>query len=436
MPEANDHRNINQGRNVSGLLSEHGTSQTLSGAMHHIDGSIVRVRRRALSFVVVLLLVLAVIETGAAVTTGILRQRGWMVQMPEFSKVEISRYLHLQNPLLGWGPPPVKGRTALGLSPRPDPLWSSGTRPCISAYGDSFTYGFEAADNETYPHFLSEMLGCPVRNYGVIGYGSDQALMLVRAQEHADSAPVIILGHLSENVLRNVNRYMHLLYPGAALQFKPRFVVRDGRLDYVPLPVNSVADFSALQAKPDSVLAGDALLARPRRGFPYSVALFKWLTRDFKVQAELSGVPAEATFYSPSHSADGLGLTTEILSTFVREVTEDGKRGVVLLIPTRQAIAYAARTNVWVDQALADALNRRRIPVIHGGPKIIKRLAGADPCTLFDQCQQQHFSEVGNRMLAQIVADELARMEAIPTTSGPTDSVSLIPALPPRKEVP
>jgi hypothetical protein len=248
--------------------------------------------------------------------------------------------------------------------------------------------------------------------------------MLVRAQEHADSAPVIILGHLSENVLRNVNRYMHLLYPGAALQFKPRFVARDGHLDYVPLPVNSVADFAALQAKPDSVLAGDALLARPRRGFPYSIALFQWLTRDFKVQAEFTGIPAEASFYKLTHFADGLGLTTEILSTFIRETTEGGKRGVVLLIPTKQAIVYAARTNVWVDQALADALNRRRVPVIHAGPKILQRLAGADPCSLFDQCQQPHFSDVGNRMLAGIVADELGRMQAIPSSSGSTKSVS------------
>lgn len=407
----------------------------ISGAMHHTDRTMPRVRSRALSSVVVLLLVLAVVETGAAVTTGILRQRGWMVQIPEFSKVEISHYFDLQNPLLGWGPPTVRGRTAVGLSPRPDPSWSSGTRPCISAYGDSFTYGFEAADDETYPHFLSEIVGCPVRNYGIIGYGSDQALMLARVQEHVDSAPVIILGHLSENILRNVNRYMNLLYPGAAFQFKPRFMVRDGHLDYVPLPVNSVADFAALQAKPDSVLAGDALLARPRRGFPYSVALFQWLTRDFKVQAEFSGIPAEATFYSPTHAADGLGLTAEILSTFVRETMEDGKRGVVLLIPTRQAIVYAARTNIWVDQALADALKRRRIPVIHAGPEIIQRLAGADPCSLFNQCHQQHFSEVGNRMLAEIVSDELGRMQAIPTSSRSTSSVSQIPALPPRKNL-
>lgn len=206
-----------------------------------------------------------------------------MAQVPRFSESDISRYLRKRNPWLGWGPPVSSSGKVSELRPRADPLSSGSTPPCISVYGDSFTYGYGAEDAETYPHYLSAMLECPVANYGVDGYGSDQAFMLFRAQEHLDDAPLVILGHLSENILRNVNRYRALLYPGSAFEFKPRFVTSNRGLDYVPIPVNNVHDFRALQAEPDSVLSGDALLTRPRRSFPFTNALLRWSISDFKL---------------------------------------------------------------------------------------------------------------------------------------------------------
>lgn len=372
----------------------------------------------ALFWVIVFMLILAVIEGGAALATSYLTHRGLMAHIPEISERDISLYLYRRNPLLGWGPRVADDGRAVHLTPRPAPLPASGMLPCISVYGDSFVYGYSVADDATFPHFLSKVADCPVSNHGVDGYGSDQAFMLFRAQQHLDAAPIVILSHLSENILRNVNRYRNLLYSGSPIGFKPRLVVRGERLDYVPIPVNSRHDFRALEENPDSVLSGDALLVRPRRTFPYSVALARWLTQDFKVRARVLGVPTEATFYTLGHSAGGLELTSRILSTFVREAAEQGRRGVVLLIPTAQALNYAAKTGLWTDQPLADALSRTDVPVIHAGPKILERLAGADPCSLFDGCKQQHFNSAGNQLLADVVADQLDRLGMLPGASG------------------
>lgn len=387
--------------------------------------------RPVLFWLIIVFFVLAIVEGGAAVATSVLLRHGWMANLPEFSERDVSRYLGLRNPWLGWGPPTTHAGRVVGLAPRPDPLSVSGPLPCVSVYGDSFTYGYDVAADETYPHYLAQIVRCPVSNYGVEGYGSDQALMLFRAQQHLDSAPVVILGHLSENILRNVSRYRGLLYPGAVLQFKPRFVVRGDRLGYVPIPVNSMHDFRALEENPDSVLAGDALLARPRRRFPYSIALVRWLTQDFKVRATILGVPSEAVFYAPTHPAEGLGLTVRILSTFVREAAEQERQAVVLLIPTSQALTYAANTGVWADQPLADALKRRHLPVIHAGPRILERLAGADPCSLFDGCKKHHFNRLGNQLLAGIVVAELRRMRLLPPrSSGAAEFASPVLFLP------
>lgn len=363
--------------------------------------------------ILTLCLTLVVIEVCAALTTAMLARRGWIVSVPEVSEREFSRYLRVRNPLLGWGPPVASDGTVVRLMPRHGSGRGLNERSCIGAYGDSFTFGGDVASDETYPYHLEQAVGCPVGNYGTMGYGSDQAFMLFNAQRHLDRAPIVILGHLSENILRNVNRDRSLLYPGSYLQFKPRFAIVEGRLTYVPIPVNSIDDYRALKKNPERVLSGDAFLARPRREFPYTVSLVRWITGDIKVQATLSGIPAEAAFYAPRHFAGGLPLTSSILTAFAQRAAEQGRHGVVLLIPTAKALTYAAETGIWVDRPLVQALKSSGTPVIHAGPKILNRLNGADPCSLFNECKQPHFSGDGNRLLAATVAEELRQMRLL-----------------------
>ena len=365
--------------------------------------------RRVLFSAIVLLLVMLAVEGAAFATTRVLVERGWIAYVPRFSNHDISRYLHLRNPTLGWGPAIGADGNVVEPQPRPDPLSTPGESPCTSTYGDSFTYGAEVEDDEAYPHFLSQITGCNVRNYGVDGYGSDQALMLFRAQLSADSAQTVILGHLSENILRNVNQYRNLLYPGSPLQFKPRFVQNGHGLRRVPIPVNGPRDFRALEQNPASVVAADALLTRPRPGFPYTITLIRWLFTDLKLRAKMEGVPVEAAFYAPTHPTGALDLTTRILSTFAREADEQGKRGIILLLPTAPTMRHAWKTGVWVDQPLADGLRGKNLSVIHAGPEVLARIRNTDPCRLFEGCKQHHFNAAGNRLVAEIVAEHMVR---------------------------
>ena len=58
---------------------------------------------------------------------------------------------------------------------------------------------------------LSKLINCKVNNFGVAGYGSDQATMLHEAIDI--TARISVPNHLSENVLRNVNQFRTLIYP-------------------------------------------------------------------------------------------------------------------------------------------------------------------------------------------------------------------------------
>ncbi len=68
----------------------------------------------------------------------------------------------------------------------------------ISAYGDSFVFGADVDNDQTFPHFLSRRFGVGVANYGVSGYGPDQALMRLERHLTQGQRPKIVC-HLNRS---------------------------------------------------------------------------------------------------------------------------------------------------------------------------------------------------------------------------------------------
>jgi lysophospholipase L1-like esterase len=115
-------------------------------------------------------------------------------------------YKELYDPDLGWvykTGHPVYGEAKYAF----DDQGRVGPRPFattrVSAYGDSFTLGQGVEADETWSQRLGQSLGTNVSNFGVGGYGTDQALLrLERDCRAGRRADVVVLGVLSENVNR------------------------------------------------------------------------------------------------------------------------------------------------------------------------------------------------------------------------------------------
>ncbi|MBI1883176.1 MAG: SGNH/GDSL hydrolase family protein [Chlamydiae bacterium] len=349
------------------------------------------------------LFILGLVECASAWMIHVLRERGGMAYIPHFSSDQASRILSNLDPRFGWGPEPVS-KLKKYMNPREDSIFSKNQTSLVSVYGDSFTYGGKR--DETYPHYLSLDLKCPVANYGVGGYGSDQALMLFRNQKGFDKAPIVILGHLSENILRNVNQYRNLLYPGSKDQFKPRFILQQNELHWVPLPIENLSDFKRLEKSPGAVLREEAFIDRPRPFFPYFVSLLRWLIFDYHFHSKLLGKARYAPFYKRDHPRGALPLTARILESFAQEAREENRIPYVLLIPTGADLISAQKTGVWVDQPLKEILLEKGVRVIPAGPAILARIQGEDPCQLFESCNA-HFNARGYQMLAKIVSEAI-----------------------------
>src|ERR1041384_48040 len=132
----------------------------------------------------VYLLLFLLIELGARVVTG-----NWTESFLE-REINFMREVGdhaTYDPMLGWVPSPGFSTKSFyrnrQLSITPDGLRSNGApgvqlsgRP-ILAVGDSFTFGDEVADDETWPAHLEKLLQQRVLNGGVFAYGIDQMVL-------------------------------------------------------------------------------------------------------------------------------------------------------------------------------------------------------------------------------------------------------------------
>lgn len=139
---------------------------------------------------------------------------------------------------LGWVPRPGRyfdpaGRAVtvtgegfrLTAPPAVDP-----SGPLILTVGCSFTFCEEAADDETWPYYLSQDLGVPVINAGVSSYGFDQMVLRLRDELDRVKPDLVIAAIIWQDVVvRSRLSYRH--------QHKPYFDIVDGRLELFNQPV-------------------------------------------------------------------------------------------------------------------------------------------------------------------------------------------------------
>jgi hypothetical protein len=186
----------------------------------------------------------------------------------------------------------------------------AGAGGLVSAYGDSFTFGHEVEDDETWPHYLSQRLGTRVDNWGQTAWGPDQSVLRLRRNLPDQHTAVVVLAIMSENIARVVNCYRPFLSDqNMKMAFKPMLVAENGALGWFPSPLSqsdTPADFAAAFARAteaDFWYAENERRVRVR--FPYllqlpAVLAFLWrqpgrldLYADRGAVARLDGVLAE-----------------------------------------------------------------------------------------------------------------------------------------------
>jgi len=100
----------------------------------------------------------------------------------------------------------------------------------ILAVGDSYTYGEEVSDTDTWPAYLQRLSGRRVLNGGVSGYGFDQIVLRAEHLVATYRPSVVIVGFIADDVLRTEMRRLWW-------RDKPWFTVEGTRLVLKGVPV-------------------------------------------------------------------------------------------------------------------------------------------------------------------------------------------------------
>lgn len=168
-------------------------------------------------------------------------RRNWVREHQKFG-MEAYYTFDMYDPTKGWIPKPnlrdvkafdnkILSTNSKGFRGKKDfPYTKNKEKLRILILGDSFTFGDEVSDDETYSYYLQEMLPhTEVINMGIHGYGHDQMLILLKEEGVKYEPDIVILGFLQLDMSRNLLEFRDFA--------KPRFVLESGQLTLTDTPV-------------------------------------------------------------------------------------------------------------------------------------------------------------------------------------------------------
>ena len=268
--------------------------------------------------------------------------RGWAVK-PGLANVEVFDHDRLSTNSKGIRGPEYSYDKAPG-------------KKRILILGDSFTFGDEVSDAQTYPHYLQTLLpDSEFINLGVHGYGHDQMLLYLEEEGLRYHPDLVILGFIDADMARNLLDFRDYA--------KPRFELANGRLRLVNEPVPS----------PESELRRE-----PFRS--------KFL--------DLLGLLRHAVALRPSkRREDAERITEAILDRLEDDVKRSGARLLLVHLPDRAGPPLP-------ESAFFDRYCRARglscLDQLHAGSRLVFQRGG-------------HWDAVGHRMIAEGIRDHLLR---------------------------
>ena len=375
---------------------------------------------RLLGPLIILVFVLISVEISSYIFVEFVvsRRAGFLLyESPKFNEAEFDTYLKVRNPFLGWpSANALNSKRYDSSGSRPVPAFPNPGGECITLYGDSFTYGSDVLDQDTWGNILSNRTQCRVGNYGVPGYGTDQAFLRFQ-KNFGDTAPVSILGIFPHNILRNVNQYRYLLAPStkSIFGFKPRFVLEADQLRLAPLPTPSFSDLQSLgshmlQILPDEgFLPGNGAGPVPNEGFPYSLIALNLFLNE-RVQSWIQRKPSWENFIQQEHTAGALEVTVAVVKAFMVECIKRGKNCFVITFPSPSSYKKFKSTGIPSLEPLLKNLTEIGTPYLNSESYLSAQLGERSICELLADIQGcvGHFNSEGNKMVAEIVSNYIA----------------------------
>ncbi len=272
--------------------------------------------------------------------------------------------------------------------------------PWIAVLGDSFTFGEEVAYEDTWAVRLEKLLEgrFAVANFGVPGYGVDQAYLRYLRDVRPRRPTVAVLGFISNDLFRSMTVYTFLNFPEWENPFsKPRFLATEQGLRLLNAPTVS----------PDAIFAKSAITELPYLQHDMGYAPLEW-QRDwyhtsYFVRFLLTRFPRWMPLNANASEEAVFSLNERVLRSFIAEATASGTIPVIAYFPTAGDFHPQ-----WPNVTGRTFLHRTGIPHLDPTPCLLQ----VPESERFEP--GGHYSPRGNAAVAQCVAGGLRDILASP----------------------
>jgi hypothetical protein len=274
----------------------------------------------------------------------------------------------------------------------------------ILAVGDSFVFGDQVLDDETWPSILEILLNRRVVNGGVSGYGTAQAVLRAEHLMKAEPYSLVILSILVNNDLARDRSVFHTIG-----FYKPAVIREDGNLR-----LTTIEEGRRIVAENFICRATEKLRAQS-----WIPQLFFWshIAKSFFSPLGYDGV---CTTIHPKGATD-----YEILEFAVARLATFSVNKVILLQYLEDSFHEGTRNDSAIEESrvIRDVANRYGVPVIDSYYALKNQLFRE----IYKPGPTRHHSKKGNEIIADLIARSInctALLPGWPSTGMETPSAN------------
>ena len=237
----------------------------------------------------------------------------------------------------------------------------------IAVYGDSFTFGEEVNDDQTYAYQLQQQLfpDSEVLNFGIHGYGHDQIYLYMQETLDNYDPDIVILGYIRDDARRNMRQFR-----GFA---KPKFVADDQSTN------------------------GLKLLGTP---VPTRAAVFEREVYRPKILDVVEILHAQYAEWTGEAAADLERVTLRLLSA-MQKLVED-RNGIFLLVYLPHSEDLLFPNEAWIGRQVYERFCERSSRCLDLRDELAYRRFKGEPIKA-----PGHWHANGHRLVAELVARHL-----------------------------
>lgn len=278
----------------------------------------------------------------------------------------------------------------------------------VSTFGDSFTHCDDVNNKDTWQSIIENYdSNFEVLNFGVGGFGLDQAYLRYLQDGSRYKPHITLIGFMSENIFRNVNRFRPFYYPNTEMPLaKPRFLAVNNELSIVPNQFNKLHEYADLIRNPQKVLGklgvNDYFFERRYRSniFDWSptVRIIEILIAKARDKLYTDGIITNGYYNANS---EAFIITKRIFDAFRSEILNNDQVPIIVIFPTRDDVIRYQRDKTKRYAPLLsyfDSMNYEYIDLMDAveNSKIEDLFIG-------------HYSPDGNRLIAKYLYEYLKK---------------------------